>query len=191
MNPITENILKRRTIKPGQMVDREIDQKILHEMLQAANWAPTHGMTQPWRFTVYTGDARRELGEFLSSTYRAIAPDGVFKQKKFDSFKVNPTRAGAVIAVGMKRQETEKITELDELLAVGCAVQNMHLVATAHNVGCFWSTNIAAVSDEMRDYIGLSGKDRALGLFYVGYPAEQWPDGQRDAIDEKVTWVNT
>lgn len=190
MTPASEIILRRRTVKPAMMSDRDVDRSILEEMLMAANWAPTHGMTQPWRFRVFTGNARSQLGEFLSSTYRSVVPPEEFKQKKFDSFRVNPSLASAVIAIGMKRQEQGKITELDELLAVGCAVQNMHLVATSHGVGGFWSTNVAAVSSAMRDYIGLTGDDRALGLFYVGYPKASWPESKRDSIKDKVTWVN-
>ena len=186
---ITEVIRNRRTVKPGQMSDRPIDRVLIEEILHNANWAPTHGMTQPWRFKVYQGQSRHELAIFLAATYKAITPPESFKQAKYDKFCVNPTLAGAVIAVGMKRQDTGKITELDEIMAVACAVQNMHLTATAHGVGGFWSTNVAAMSDEMRDYMGLAPNDRALGLFYLGYPSGDWPSSAREDIATKVTWA--
>jgi nitroreductase len=72
--------------------------------------------------------------------------------------------------------------------AVACAVQNMHLTAAAHGLGGFWSTNPAAISDQMRQFVGLDENDRALGLFYLGYPAGDWPTSSRGSIDEKVTW---
>ena len=186
---VTEVIRHRRSIKPGQMSDRRIDRPVINEILVNACWAPSHGMTQPWRFRVFEGDARVELASFLAATYKAIVPPESFKQAKYDSFLINPTLAGAVIVVGMKRQEIEKITDLDEIMAVACAVQNMHLTATAHGLGGFWSTNVAAVSDAMRDLIGLGPKDRALGLFYLGYPAGDWPVSQRDEIESKVSWA--
>jgi nitroreductase len=189
-NLITEVIRKRRTIKPGQMSDRSIDREVIDEILVNANWAPTHGMTQPWRFRVFEGDSRADLAHFLATAYKAITPPDSFRQAKFENFSVNPTRAGAVIVVGMKRQESEKITELDEIMAVACAVQNMHLTATARGLGAFWSTNAAAVSDQMRDYIGLSAKDRALGLFYLGHFVGDWPESAREAVDAKVSWAS-
>lgn len=193
-NTITEVIRSRRTVKPGLMSDREIDRVVLDEILENAIWAPTHGMTQPWRFKVFTGASRKQLADFLAATYKSITTPETFKQKKYDSFSVNPTKAGAVLAVGMKRQENGKITELDELLAVACAVQNMHLTATHHGVGGFWSTNIAAVSDEMRDFMGLSGDDRALGLFYLGYPNSDLSNGDlptsnREPVESRVSWA--
>jgi nitroreductase len=189
-NHITEVIRKRRTIKPAQMSDRSIDREVIDEILVNANWAPTHGMTQPWRFRVFEGESRSDLAQFLAITYKAITPPESFRQAKFESFSVNPIRAGAVIVVGMKRQESEKITELDEIMAVACAVQNMHLTATAYGLGGFWSTNVAAVSHEMRDYIGLSGKDRALGLFYLGHLAGDWPESAREAVEARVSWAS-
>ncbi|QEF98230.1 Putative NAD(P)H nitroreductase YdjA [Stieleria maiorica] len=186
---ITQVIRNRRTVKPARMSDSSIDREIIEEILINANWAPTHGMTQPWRFKVFEGPSRQALADFLAATYKAITAPESFKQAKYDSFRVNPTLAGAVIAVGMKRQEIQKITELDEIMAVACAVQNMHLTATAHGLGGFWSTNVAAMSDQMRDFIGLAAPDRALGLFYLGHVSGDWPESDREDVATKVSWA--
>ncbi|MCO8121662.1 nitroreductase [Stieleria sp. TO1_6] len=186
---LSDLIRNRRTVKPGQMSDQPIEKRVLDEILTNANWAPTHGMTQPWRFRVFQGDTRLELANFLADTYKAIMPPESFKQAKYEKFRVNPTLAGAVIVVGMKRQDSGKISELDEIMAVACAVQNMHLTAAVHGLGGFWSTNPAALSDQMRDYIGLSGQDRALGLFYLGHVVGQWPTSDRESLQSKVSWA--
>ena len=188
---ITEVIRNRRTVKPKHFSSREIDPTIIHTMLENANWAPTHGMTEPWRFTVFCGQARQRLADFLAETYKSLSTSETFKPKKYDGMRQNALLAPAVISIGMKRQEAEKISELDELLAVACAVQNLHLTATACGLGGFWSTNIAATSDSMRDFLGMKPKDRALGLFYVGYPASEWPVGDRTSVDEKVQWIDS
>ena len=188
---INHIITTRRTIKPKMMADRDIPLDILQRMLENANWAPTHGMTEPWRFSVFMGAAREKLASFLAETYKAITPVEIFKPNKYEGMRENAMLAPAVIAIGMKRQPSKKISELDEIQAVACAVQNMHLTATAHGLGGFWSTNIAAVSSEMAAYIGLDKEDRALGLFYVGYPKVDWPTGTRQPIEDKVRWVQT
>ena len=188
---INHIITTRRTIKPKMMADRDIPLDILQRMLENANWAPTHGMTEPWRFSVFMGAAREKLASFLAETYKAITPVEIFKPNKYEGMRENAMLAPAVIAIGMKRQPSKKISELDEIQAVACAVQNMHLTATAHGLGGFWSTNIAAVSSEMAAYIGLDKEDRALGLFYVGYPKVDWPTGSRQPMEDKVRWVQT
>ena len=48
----------RRSIKPEKMKPDPVPRALLDRMLEAANWAPSHGLTEPWRFVVHTGDAR-------------------------------------------------------------------------------------------------------------------------------------
>jgi len=187
---VSTNIRQRRTVKPSKMSDRPLARELLLGLLEDANWAPTHGMTEPWRFVVFTGDARVKLGEFLSETYRQVTPADAFKQKKCDSLRVNPTLAPVVLAIGMKRQMSGKIPEVEEIEAVACAVQNLHLSAAAHGIGGFWSSNAAACSDAMRQYLALDASDRVLGLFYLGYPAGDWPTSERTPIADKVRWVS-
>lgn len=183
-------IRTRRTIKPKAFSNRSIDQSILHQILENANWAPTHGMTLPWRFSVFTGSARQRLADFLATTYQEVTSPETFKPNKYEGMKQNAMLAPAVIAIGMKRQHSQKISELDEIMAVACAVQNLHLSATAYGLGGFWSTNVAATSDAMATFLGLTQTDRALGLFYLGYPSTDWPSCDRDPIGEKVQWYD-
>lgn len=181
-------IQTRRTIKPKSFSDRQIDKPILNQILENANWAPTHGMTQPWRFSVFTGAARKRLAEFLAATYQDVTTAETFKPNKYEGMKQNALLAPAVIAIGMQRQESGKISELDEIMAIACAVQNMHLSATAYGIGGFWSTNVAATSDAMTKFLGLNPMDRSLGLFYLGYPSSDWPTSDRGSIFEKTQW---
>lgn len=45
-------IQSRRSIFPKHMTGDAVSQKSIMKMLEAANWAPTHGRTEPWRFVV-------------------------------------------------------------------------------------------------------------------------------------------
>lgn len=37
------------------------DRSIIEAMLEAANWAPTHGRTEPWRFVVLGRQAQEDM----------------------------------------------------------------------------------------------------------------------------------
>ena len=52
---------------------------VLEQMLEAANWAPTHGRTEPWRFVVLGADT---LQEMISITDR-VSMKFVMIAKKF------------------------------------------------------------------------------------------------------------
>ncbi len=178
----------RRSVKPADFSEQRVHDSVVWEMLSNANWAPTHGMTQPWRFFVYADEARLRLGERLAEIYRLVTPPDAVKPAKADKLKTNAARSSHLIVIAMKRQESEKIPEIEEIQAVACAVQNLHLTATAFGVGGYWSSGNAICSDELRNDLGLSSKDRVLGLFYVGYPQADWPTGTRTPIEDKVVW---
>jgi nitroreductase len=181
-------IQTRRSIKPAAFSERRIDDAVVHEMLENASWAPTHGMTEPWRFFVFTDAARLRVGNTLADIYRKITDAEAVKAGKAEKLISSAVTSSHVIAIAMKRQDSEKIPEIEEVEAVACAVQNLHLTATAFGVGGYWSSGTAICSDLFRDYLGLNEKDRVLGLFYLGYPAKEWPDGQRQPIRDKTQW---
>ena len=110
-------IRRRRTIKPDLMSDKPIEKLHLASILENANWAPTHGMTEPWRFTIFTEDAREELGDLMQEIYLDITPGDGFRADKYEKLSRNPMSAPVVISIGMKRQESEKIPEVEEIEA--------------------------------------------------------------------------
>ena len=130
-------IRRRRTIKPGDMGDKPVENLHLAALLENANWAPTHGMTEPWRFFVFTGDARQRLADFLQATYKKLTPEDQFRPDKYEKLGKGPLLAPVGIAIGMKRQESGKIPAIEEVEAVACAVQNMHLTASAIGMAAF------------------------------------------------------
>ncbi len=195
-------IRRRRTIKPEQMDNRAVDKRFVAAILENANWAPSHALTEPWRFTVFTGEAREDLAAFLRRLYVLKTAEEDFREDKLEKLGINPLRADVAIVIGMKRQDSEKIPEVEEIEAVACAVQNMHLTASAIGLGAFWSTPPIVYTAEMSKFIELDPeRDQCLGIFYLGWPEEagsdekaesaeddKWPKGKRGSVAEKIIW---
>ncbi|KAL3658965.1 hypothetical protein V7S43_016103 [Phytophthora oleae] len=188
-----ELIAERRSIFPPDYSDKQVPRAVLDKMLTASNWAPTHGKTEPWRFVVFeAADKRLELGQLMADWYKTHVPADKFLESKYKKMIFNCTASSHVIAICMKRQKSGKIPEWEEMCSVACAVQNMHLVATAYNVGAYWSSGPPiTLSQEMKGYLKLGEEDKCLGLFYVGVPKEdaKIPKVARKPIEDKVTWV--
>lgn len=181
-------IQNRRTIKPEDYKPRKVLDDVINEILTNARWAPTHGMTEPWHFVIFQDNALKELGEFMANTYKNKTESELFLEKKYQKFIDRPQKSSVVIAICMRRQETEKIPEIEEVAAVACAVQNMHLTATAYGLGGYWSTGNIAYSEEMKSFLNLNPKDKCLGLFYIGYPNIDWPKQHRIPLEYKTEW---
>jgi nitroreductase len=67
---LNELIKKRRSIFPHTYIDKPIPREIIDQVLENANWAPTHKMTEPWRFKVIQSEELEELGILPSETYK-------------------------------------------------------------------------------------------------------------------------
>lgn len=188
LSEITALIKDRRTIYPEQFSTRTIQKEQIETILNAAIWAPTHGNTQPWRFTVFMGESKNDLSEFLAKTYLEITPVDKQSDLKLTKMMNRPKLASAIIVVSMKRDESHRIKELEEIEAVACAIQNMHLTCTAYGIGAFWATPSPVYANQMNDYLGLNTEDKCLGIFYLGYPAIEWPKAHRKPIEYVTEW---
>jgi len=191
LSEINELIRNRRTIFPEQFSERKVHREQIEVMLNNAQGAPTLGNTQPWRFQVFMEEGLSSLSQFLGSTYLKLTPEDQQNDTKLGKLIRRPLLSSAVIAVCMKRQEEEKILELEEIEAVACAIQNMHLTCSAYGIGGFWSTPKLIYAKEMNEFLNLEEKDKCLALFYVGYPSIEWPaNSHRKPIEYNTKWIN-
>ncbi len=188
VSEISGVIRDRRSIKPEQFSTRKVHRELIETMLDNARWAPTHGLTQPWYFKVFAEGGLQRLADFQQAAYKERTSDADFKPAKYEKLGTRPLRASAVIALCMKRQETEKIPEIEEIEAVACAAQNMQLTAAAYGLGAYWGSGGLTYTDEMKAFLGLGPNDRCLGFLYVGYPEGEWPKGQRRPQEYYTDW---
>jgi nitroreductase len=186
-----ELIAHRRSIKPIDMdPEKEITDETWQTLIECANWAPSHGHTEPWRFTIFRGDSRLQLADAVQLAYKLETPEAEFRQEKYEKLRLNILYAHAVIAVWMKRGNEPKVPVMEEIEAVACAVQNMHLAASAAGLGLFWSSPQSAYGESFAEFLQLGSEDKCLGLIYVGWPKEgrEWPKSSRKIAMDKVNW---
>ncbi|MGE3541657.1 MAG: nitroreductase [Candidatus Tectimicrobiota bacterium] len=185
-------ILKdRRSVNLRDLLPDPIDSASLQHMLEAANWAPNHGQTEPWRFTVFVGEARRRLGEAMAEAYRLETPAERFDAAAMAFNRDRVLLAPAWISIGMEPGQVKKMPEWEEISAVAMAVQNMHLMAYSLGLGCKWSSGSTSRHPHVAQFLGLQPPAQLLGFLYVGKPAGTWPAGQRQPLDAKVTWLDS
>jgi nitroreductase len=180
----------RRTVKPDSMdPSREIAGDLLLEILEDAHWAPSHGLTLPWRFHVFTGEGRNRLADALQTLYDQVTPTTEVQAKKRAKLQANSKQAQAVIAVVAHLEAGGKVSKLDELCSTACAVQNLLLSAHQRGLGSFWATPPAACSQEFVAWLGLDSTYCSLGLVFLGYAKEgSEPKSNRVPLEERVTF---
>lgn len=193
--PVTDSdlinrlIATRRSIFPKQFeAGKIIPDNIIWQALENANWAPSHKLTEPWRFTVFAGEGLQKLAEQSASIYKEYA-GAKFKQNKYDQLLTTPQQCSHVIAIGCKRH-SDQLPEIEEIASVACAVQNIYLTVAAYGIGGYWSTGGITFMDEAKAMFGLGPDDILMGFFYLGYIKVPATPGIRKSIQDKVKWVS-
>ncbi len=188
---LNEVIRKRRSIYPYQYKKgKVVPDQIIWQILENANHAPNHKQTEPWRFTVFTGDGLQYFGELQQKIYKENVSNN-FNQGRYDKLLAYPLLSSHVIAVGMKRNEKNILPEIEEIQAVACAIENMFLTVTAYGLGCYLSTAGITYIEAAKTYFKLDTNDKLIGFFYIGYLGiESLPESKRRPIREKTTWIN-
>ncbi len=188
---VNKLIKSRRSTKPRYFNGEKIEDSIVWQILENASWAPTHGLTQPWRFKVFTDDGLAKLANFQADLYQKLTPEENFKSEKYNRLKTNILKSSHVVVICMERQKSEKIPEIEEIEAVACSVQNMALTAAAYGICSFWGSGGVTYTQELKDFLGLGEKDLCLGYLYLGYSDNPATLSRRDPIQEKVEWIQS
>ena len=209
-------ISQRRSIYPKQYSSQcAVPRAVLEDMLEAARWAPSHRLTQPWHFIVFeTLEQRARLGSFLANQYRdsttslANNKKKEFSQRKFAKKITNAAKASYVLALCVEtgNNSNTKNSVLEDVCSVACAVQNMHLVASAHRVAAHWSSSAVLSSSSFDDcdddgndgsayktpravleFLNLPVDDfLCLGWMFVGGYDDEWPSSKRRPCSYQV-----
>ena len=183
---ISEIIKSRRAVFPAQYNDKPITEDEIRTILTAANWAPTHRRTEPWRFKVIQGETKGKLADFLAEMYKEKTENP--SEFKYNKYKKNPRKAACVIAICMQRDPEGVIPEWEEVAATAMAVQNMWLVAHEMKIGAYWGS--PGIVKYMGDFFKLNEGERCLGFFYMGKYDEELTEGSRNStIENKTVWL--
>jgi nitroreductase len=151
---------------PVQLVEPGPDCDQLDTILRAAVRAPDHGRMQPWRFLSIQGDARRRLGDLMMQSLERREP--TIEPTKLNSERDKSMRAPLIIAAAAAVRAHPKVPDIEQIVAVGAAVQNMILAAHALGFGAFWRTGPAAYDFEVKEALGFSASDALVGFIYLG-----------------------
>lgn len=184
-------VKNRRSVFPPDYTGDKIEDVIVKKIIESALWAPSHKLTQPWRFIVFTGTGLSALAEAQAEIYKKVAAaDGSYKEERYQNLLTKPLLSSHIIAVCMKRDEKKSIKEVEEIGAVFCAIQNIYLATTAYGVGGYFSTGGITYFDEAKNFFGLEKDDRLIGFFHLGIPKRIPSALKRKSYDDVVKWID-
>jgi nitroreductase len=138
----------------------------IEKMIGSAVLAPDHGRQRPWKFLVINEDKRAKFGDLLAESVKRKQPDASPEMLQRERDKA--MRAPTILVAAFTPKSPSKIPEVEQLLAVGAATQNIMLAAHAMGLGAMWKTGDAAYDNDVKVALGLQPTDQIVGFIYVG-----------------------
>jgi len=140
----------------------------LERMITLAMRAPDHGRLRPWRFLVIEDEGRKALGEALVQALLARQPEAPLALQ--DKEREKPLRAPMILVVAAVLTDHPKVPQVEQLLAVGAAAQNIMLALPALGYGGIWRTGEPSYDPTIKRALGLAHNDAIVGFIYIGTP---------------------
>ena len=125
---INDIIKTRRAIYPSQYEKGEVKKSFIKLLLENANTAPSHRLTQPWFFKVYKGISKDLLAKEMVKSFDELNNDEKVSTTKKRKILEKCKKSNCIISVFMKRDPNKSVPEWEEIAATAMAVQNLSLI---------------------------------------------------------------
>jgi len=167
-------LLSRRSVKAREMVAPGPDGAALETILAAGMRVPDHGKLAPWRFLVFSGEARTALGEMIREAY--LAEEAAPSKATAKALARYPEQAPLLVVLVSSPSNAKPIPEWEQRLSTGAAGMAMLIAAHAQGYVGQWLTGWPAYSAELHRRLGLAEADRIAGYLFFGSPADSPPE---------------
>lgn len=185
--PLFDYLSTRRSIPALQLTEPGPDQAEIEQILKLASRVPDHGKLAPWRFIVFRGASRVELGEKLLQIALKKTPDLGEEMQQVERARL--ARAPVVVAVVSTAAPHVKIPVWEQELSAGAVCLNLFMAANAHGFAANWLSEWIAYDDEAKAVLGIKLEEKVAGFLYLGSTTFPQTDRPRPELSDIVTWV--
>ncbi len=156
----------------------------LHNILSAGMRVPDHGGLMPWHFTVVEGDGLHKLSEYFVNAVQLESND----EAKLEKTRNMPFRAPLIIIVSTKYQE-HKVPKQEQLVAAGCCVHAMQMMAFSLGFGAVWRTGDLSYNNSVKYALNVDRQDDIVGYLYIGTEKKVRPAKPVKPYEDCVTYL--
>jgi nitroreductase len=155
------NVSPKRLEAPGPSAQE------LGTLLAMAVAAPDHGHLLPWRFVLIPKEQRHRLGDAFVQAL--IGRDPCATQEQIESAAEKAHRAPLLLlAVACSGNPNSGIPELEQLISLGAAIQNLLLGATSMGFGSSLTSGQSMDAARIRELFKLDAGESAVCFVNMG-----------------------
>lgn len=186
-----QHVAPRRLVEPGPSEEQ------VQALLAAAAAAPDHGQLLPWRFVVVPGEKRELLANVFGLALQDRDPDA--SPEQIDNAREKAHRspflmlAVARLVGSTAERDAQRVqagelavSDAERLVSLGCAIQNVLLLAHAVGLGSGLTSGQAMASPRLRALFGLGEHELAVCFINIGTASKRKPARLRPEVSAFV-----
>lgn len=185
-NQLIEFLAQRRSVKPDKLLAPGPSAEELSRILTVGMRVPDHKKLVPWRFILFEGDARAQIGEVFAQACmqeERETPSHVRLGMERARFQRAPLVVGVISTIRPK----PGAPEWEQILSAGAVCFNVCLAANSLGYGTSWITEWVAYSPFVRQALHLSESERVAGFVHIGRPGEKPEERERPVLADLIT----
>lgn len=160
----------------------------INEILQVAVRVPDHGKLKPWRFVLFEGAARGNVGDLFGKRWTELHPEPGQDSLNFQRGLF--LRAPLVIVVVSTAAQHGKIPVWEQQMSAAAVCFNAVLAAQALGFDAQWQTDWVAYDAGAKEAMGIAPTENVAGVIYIGSSTVALEDRPRPDVSALVTrWV--
>ena len=179
---LIDAIKSRRSIR--RFKPESVPMKLISEVLDAANYAPSAKRGEQWRFTVLTGGAKDDFVEMFDAELDEFIDEHVVNEAGSSKNSCRIMDQAPACIIVWNSGEYGWITEEH---SVAASIQNMLLRAYDLGLGSLWIGDVYYAYDAIREYFGKEGK--LSGAVSLGYADGEGRAFNRKTVDEVAEFL--
>lgn len=183
MADFQEVLRSRRTVH--RFTDQIIEQGIVDEALRAANQAPCHKHTHPWKFYILGPETRQILTSTIAhlSAVKSEQKNSTTPEEDVKRAIGKVMQPPLLVAVTSRLSPEDPFREKEDYAASVCALHNMVLSLWGNGVAAKWSTGGLTRHAETYANLGInSDEQEIIGFVKAGY-AEAFPTVKKPEVE--------
>jgi len=154
-------------------------------MLNAGMRVPDHGALTPWFFTVVENQGLHKLSQIFE---KAAVEQGA-NDAKILKAKGMPYRAPLIIVISTQYKSHDKVPQLEQTVAAGCAAHAMQMAAFSLGFGAMWRTGDFSYNSSVKQALSINEEEDIVGFLYIGTPEKKLPFKPIKAFEHNVSYL--
>jgi nitroreductase len=175
---LLQQLTSRQNVAPKRLVAPGPTDAQLNLIFTAASNAPDHGRLQPWRFIVVPTDQRARLGDAFVDALKKR--DAQPSDEQLEAAYDKAFRAPCLMLAVVNSTPSDPMVPLTErLISLGCAIQNMLLMAETLSIGSGITSGQAMNAPSIRALFELSADEEGVCFINFGTVSARKPSRTR------------